>query len=118
MGDPVKADGHADYGLWLLPMHCGKMAAMNEKHDRRVGIERVEQAFGFVLRELRMKHEISQETLGFQTGYHRTFISLLERGVKGPSLRTVFKLAKALQVNPVEMVRLVSKRLPRASKKP
>lgn len=91
---------------------------MNGKHDQPVGIERVEQAFGFVLRELRMKREISQETLAFQTGYHRTFISLLERGVKGPSLRTVFKLAMALQVNPVEMVRLVSKRLPRAPKKP
>ena len=91
---------------------------MNPKHDQRVDIESVEQAFGIVLRELRMKREISQEMLGFQTGYHRTFISLLERGLKGPSLRTVFKLAKALQVNPVEVVRLVSKRLLRASKKP
>ncbi len=91
---------------------------MDEKHDRRGDIDSVEKAFGLVLRELRMKREISQETLGFQTGYHRTYISLLERGVKGPSLRTVFTLAKALRVNPVEMVRLVSKRLPRASKKP
>ena len=39
-----------------------------------------EKAFGKVLREIRQGHSLSQEDLGFESGYHRTYISLLERG--------------------------------------
>ena len=39
-----------------------------------------ENAFGKVLREIRQKYPLSQEELGFESGYHRTYISLLERG--------------------------------------
>jgi len=39
-----------------------------------------EKAFGKVLREIRQKHSLSQEGLGFESGYHGTYISLLERG--------------------------------------
>ena len=73
--------------------------------------ETVEVAFGHVLRDLRMRHGISQEELGLRSGCHRTYISLLERGRKGPSLLTILKLADALQTDSAEMVRLVVKRL-------
>lgn len=39
-----------------------------------------EEAFGKVLREIRLEHSLSQEELGFESNYHRTYISLLERG--------------------------------------
>lgn len=64
-----------------------------------------EQAFGVVLQRLRHERRWSQEQLGFESGYHRTYISLLERGLKSPSLATVFHLATALQVAPAEVVR-------------
>jgi len=38
-----------------------------------------EKAFGKVLREIRQEHSLSQEDLGFESGYHRTYISLLKR---------------------------------------
>jgi len=64
-----------------------------------------EKAFGKVLREIRQEHSLSQEELGFESGYHRTYISLLERGRKSPSLNTIFQLAAALAVLPSEVVR-------------
>jgi len=64
-----------------------------------------EKAFGKVLREIRNEHSLSQEELGFESGYHRTYISLLERGKKSPSLNTVFQLAAALGVRPSEILR-------------
>jgi transcriptional regulator with XRE-family HTH domain len=64
-----------------------------------------EQAFGKVLKELRRACGLSQERLGFDSGYHRTYISQLERGLKSPTLATVFRLASVLKVPPSELVR-------------
>jgi len=64
----------------------------------------VEEAFGRVLQQLRKDKGLSQEALGFESGYHRTYISLLERGKKSPSLKTIFQIATALHVEPSEIV--------------
>jgi len=71
----------------------------------------IERTFGQILRSLRQKRGLSQERLGFESGYHRTYISLLERGLKNPSLTTIFRLASALGVSPSEMVQLVEARV-------
>jgi len=70
-----------------------------------------EEAFGKVLREIRQEHSLSQEELGFESGYHRTYISLLERGRKSPSLNTVFQLAAALGVSPSDILRRTEARV-------
>ena len=64
----------------------------------------IEEAFGVALQDLRKARKLSQEQLGFESGYHRTYISQLERGHKSPSLRTIFQLAAALKTLPSEMV--------------
>jgi transcriptional regulator with XRE-family HTH domain len=64
----------------------------------------IEKLFGQVLQQLRKECGISQEELGFESGYHRTYISQLERGKKSPSLQTLFQLAKALKVEPSQIV--------------
>lgn len=64
-----------------------------------------EEAFGRVLREIRRSRGVSQEELGAKSGYHRTYIGMLERGEKSPSLRTLFNLAGALAVRPSDLVR-------------
>ncbi len=61
-------------------------------------------SFGQAVRQLRIERGMSQEELGFESGYHRTYISLLERGKKSPSLRTIFRLAEALKVEPSQMI--------------
>jgi transcriptional regulator with XRE-family HTH domain len=63
-----------------------------------------EQRFGMALKEQRQKVELSQEELAHRAGYHRTYISLLERGVKSPSLRTVFNLCSVLKIRPSVLI--------------
>jgi transcriptional regulator with XRE-family HTH domain len=55
--------------------------------------------------------KLSQERLALESGYHRTYISFLERGLKNPSLKTIFKLAQALEVSPSEIIQRVESRL-------
>jgi len=57
-----------------------------------------------MLRKLREQRGLSQEQLAFETGIHRTFVSQLERGLKTPSLATLFKLAAALEIDASQMV--------------
>jgi transcriptional regulator with XRE-family HTH domain len=64
-------------------------------------------AFGFVIRGLRKSKNISQEQLADVCNLDRTYISLLERGLRQPSLSTVFSLANALSVTPSELIKLV-----------
>jgi len=67
----------------------------------------VGQALGRVLRSLRKNADLSQESLGLASGNGRTFVSQLERGERGASLKTLFRLAEALGTAPSEIVRLV-----------
>jgi transcriptional regulator with XRE-family HTH domain len=59
--------------------------------------------FGQVLRAYREAAGLTQEELGEVTDLHRTYISLLERGINSPSLRTLTKLSRALGVTLTEM---------------
>lgn len=71
---------------------------------------RIRHAFGKVLREYRNKRGMTQEALGFDSGYHSTWISQLERGLKQPSLATVFIIANQLGVKPDKMIKAVDKK--------
>ena len=66
----------------------------------------LDKSFGDALRECRRRAGISQEELSFRTGVHRTFISEIERGLKSPTLHTVAALAKALGMQPSELMRM------------
>lgn len=63
-----------------------------------------EQAFGQVLRELRLKRGLSQQALALESDLDRTFVSLLERGKRQPSLLTMFQLSAALGVTPTRLL--------------
>jgi len=65
------------------------------------------EAFGIVLRELRITNNISQEKLAEYCDLDRTYISLLERGKRQPSITTIFKLAKALELSPSALIEKV-----------
>jgi len=75
-------------------------------------------AFGDALRECRRRAGLSQEELAFAAGVHRTYISQLERGLKGPSLSIVFDLAAALKILPTDLIKPVQERLLRGRNRP
>lgn len=56
-------------------------------------------AFGKVLRELRVQRGQTQETLAFESSLDRTYISLLELGKRSPTLDTILALCGALDIS-------------------
>ncbi|HGO6129236.1 helix-turn-helix domain-containing protein [Burkholderia cepacia] len=68
-------------------------------------------AFAATLRKLRNERGMSQYTLAKVTDLDRTYISLLERGLRSPSLDTMLALAKGLNVSLVEMAAAVESAL-------
>ncbi|MBS9806333.1 helix-turn-helix transcriptional regulator [Bacillus toyonensis] len=68
---------------------------------------KIEQAFGIVLHRHRTNLQLSQEEVAFQSGLDRTYISLLERGKRKPTINTLFSLAKTLKVRPAQLIKEV-----------
>jgi ribosome-binding protein aMBF1 (putative translation factor) len=64
----------------------------------------IERAFGDEMRKARLHKEISQMALYKATGLDRTFISDLERGIQAPSIRTIFRVAKGIGIEPEELI--------------
>jgi transcriptional regulator with XRE-family HTH domain len=77
----------------------------------------LERAFGRALREVRESRGVSQEQLALDANYDRTYISLLERGTRSPTLRTVVELAEVLNVQPSEIIRRMETTLAEAEKR-
>lgn len=67
----------------------------------------IEMIFGQQLRKIREERKLSQEELAFRAKLDRTYISLLERGKRRPTLNTIFSLAAQLDIKPSELVRMV-----------
>ncbi len=67
--------------------------------------------FGQVLKQRREFLNLSQEELAFEAGLHRTYISLLERGVKSPTLNVLFRLADALDIPPSQFIQEIEVQL-------
>jgi transcriptional regulator with XRE-family HTH domain len=68
-------------------------------------------AFADVLRQLRERSGLSQEALATKSGLDRTFISLLERGQRQPTLKTMARLAQAMDISLTALSKRVEDRL-------
>lgn len=60
--------------------------------------EKYLELFGSRIKELRLKKGFSQEEMAERSGLDRTFISILERGQKNPSLSTLVRLCAPLGI--------------------
>ncbi len=64
-----------------------------------------------VIRALRLEANLSQDALAGRAGLHRTYISLLERGRRSPTLNTLDAIAKALGVDAAKLLSRISRAL-------
>jgi transcriptional regulator with XRE-family HTH domain len=72
-------------------------------------------AFGRVLRDMRIEKKLTQDDLSERAELARTYISLLERGDKQPTLQTIFDLAEGLECRPEDMIAEVAKIIKKAT---
>lgn len=61
-------------------------------------------AFGRRMRELRAEYGVSQDEIASRTGIHPTTIGRLERGANEPRLTTILRIARALHVQPGDLL--------------
>ncbi len=72
--------------------------------------------FGKVLQSIRLKKGFSQEKLALECELDRTFISMLERGLRQPSLTTLVKIANTLQIKPSKLLLETEKKITKVIK--
>jgi transcriptional regulator with XRE-family HTH domain len=67
----------------------------------------LEKVFGKTLKQIRTERRLSQEKLAELCELDRTYISLLERGLRQPTLSTLFKLSEALEIEPDDFIKRI-----------
>ncbi len=60
--------------------------------------------FGNKIKSLRLDKNISQEKLSFLTGFHRTYIGMIERGERNISLTNMAVFAKVFEMDLSELM--------------
>ena len=61
--------------------------------------------FGENVRDSRKRQKLSQEQLSFKADLHRTYIGMIERAEKNITLLNIEKIAKALEVEIIELLK-------------
>ena len=62
---------------------------------------------GAQIRKAREAAGLTQEELAFRAGVHRTYVSLLERDKKSPTIDVLFRLCDAIGLRTSELIRRV-----------
>ncbi len=60
--------------------------------------------FGEKLKVVRKSKGITQEELAVKLYMHKNYIGMIERGERNPTIRTLYKIAKALKVSASELL--------------
>lgn len=61
--------------------------------------------FGDRIRHLRTNQNLSQEKLAYKTGFHRTYIGMIERGERNISLTNIAVFAKVFNLSIDELLK-------------
>ena len=69
----------------------------------------ISKRFGLTVRKYRTEAGLTQEALAERAGLHATYIGMVERGIRNPTLDVALRISKALKA---ELPVLISKSLP------
>lgn len=69
------------------------------------------QLVGKVIQNMRKQKRLSQEVLSGLAGIDRTHYSKIERGLRSPTIDTLFKIAHALGIPPHEIMTEIERQL-------
>lgn len=69
-------------------------------------------ALSYTVRERREVLRLSQEEVAHRAKLHRTYISDIERGARNLSLKSLYDLARALELSTSELIITAEERLP------
>jgi transcriptional regulator with XRE-family HTH domain len=64
--------------------------------------------FGLRIKQIRTEKRMSQEQLSFLTGFHRTYIGMIERGERNISLANIAVFARVFEMTVAELLDLSS----------
>jgi transcriptional regulator with XRE-family HTH domain len=73
-------------------------------------IRNISKLFGVAVRRRRISAGLSQEKLAEIAGLHPTYISMVERGVRNPTLDVSGRIAKALKVDLSKLIEEVQQK--------
>jgi DNA-binding XRE family transcriptional regulator len=97
---------NADYYPWDYYRQRSRIGVLAQRHSKNIHpTTGPEKAFGDSLREFRRARSFSQEQLALSSSLDRTYVSLIERGIQSPTLRTVFRICEVLEVAPSDVIR-------------
>lgn len=85
--------------------------ALKDPGSEFASVPTLAQAFGAVVRELRLEQGLTQEDAAFRANLDRAYFGRLERAAKVPTLSTVWKLSLALDARPSELLARVERLL-------
>ncbi len=60
----------------------------------------LEESLAIVLKKYRLENKLSQDELAFRCRLDRTYISLLERKKRKPTLNVIFRICSKLNIKP------------------
>ena len=66
---------------------------------------------GDILRQLREKKGLTQEELSGLATLDRTHYSKIERGLRIPTIDTIFKISFALDIKPHELIKIIEEKV-------
>ncbi len=61
------------------------------------------------VKRIRMKRGLTQEQFAELSGFSQQYLSDLERGLRNPTVVTLYEIATALGVSPIELLRSAAK---------
>ena len=102
-------EGTAESFAHVRPGRPGKVIAEYTLKTVKTATPSVCSMLGAELKKARKAAGLTQEQLAFKAEIHRTYVSMLERGKGSPTVETLLRICKVLNVRASTLIRRIEK---------